>query len=92
MVPIYLFNNAYHVGEDALIDLLGMKPYILKQVSNGLQHRQEIEQPYKLNGGYYHSEAGFIQLANHLTITPEHYETVISSFHHAKEARKRKGY
>ena len=86
MIEIHYLRNEFRVGENTIIALTGIKPYIVKQTSNSLIHSSKIEAPYSLNGDSFHTEAGFIELAKHLSISPEDYETVITSFHHAREA------
>lgn len=89
MIDIQLLGNEFRVSGTDLAELVGVKPYVLHQLASKLTHSRTIE-PYQQHGGYYHSEDGFIQLAKHLTISPDDYEMVITSFQRAREAKDRR--
>ena len=89
MIAIHLLGNEFRLSGAELAELIGVKPFVLHQLAAKLTHARAIDH-YKQNGGYYHSEGAFIKLAEHLTISPDDYETVITSFQRAREAADRR--
>ena len=89
MIEIHLLGNKFRVPGADLAALIDAKPYVLHQLAAKLTHSRAIK-PYLLNGGYYHCEVSFVELAKHLTISADDYETVITSFQRAREASDRK--
>ena len=90
MIEVYLQNNVYRVSGSDLASLAGIKPYIVHQTTLKLIHSRSIDQPYKQYGGYYHSQLGFTQLAQHLNIPADVYDSVIQSFQAAEEANRKR--
>ena len=89
MIAIHLLGNEFRLSGAELAELIGVKPFVLHQLAAKLTHNRTIE-PYRQDSGDFHSEDGFVQLAKHLTISPDDYEMVITSFQRAREAKDRK--
>ena len=87
MVEIDSYRNEYRISQKSIIELAGVKPYVVKQLAQKLVTQRLILQPYEANTDSFHTEAAFIELSKYLKISAEDYEKIISAFHYAQESK-----